>query len=118
MPKASVADRKFLTSNAWQILRVQALERDNFCCVVCGIDVSGKRQARIDHIKPRRTHPKLAFSLDNLRTLCPDCDAQAHREKGMRHYSGERFEKFEPKGFDRDGMPLDPKHHWNTGSWK
>lgn len=92
------------------------MERDGFCCVICGRDVSRKGQARIDHIKPRRTYPHLAHKLDNLRTLCTDCDAQAHREKGMPHYSGPRVEKFAVKGFDVDGVPLDPNHHWHTGA--
>lgn len=116
MPKASSSDRKFLRSIGWLTLRVLALQRDDFRCVICGADVSGRRQSRVDHIKPRRTHPELALSLDNLRTLCATCDSQSHREKGMRHYNGDRVENFVVKGFDQNGVPLDPNHHWHTGA--
>jgi hypothetical protein len=89
-----------------------SLARDGFRCVVCGCSVVGKGQARVDHIKPRRTHPHLAFVLSNLRTLCAKHDNQAHREKGCGG-SAERDERFVVKGCGADGWPVDALHPWN-----
>ena len=41
----------------------KVLIRDNYRCVVCNRDVSGKGEARVDHIKPLRAYPHLALSL-------------------------------------------------------
>jgi 5-methylcytosine-specific restriction endonuclease McrA len=57
----------------WRALRLQALRRDGFRCVRCG----GRRRLEVDHIKPVRTHPELAFVLSNLQTL----DAVCHSRK-------------------------------------
>ena len=67
--------------------------------------------ARVDHIKPVRTHPDLALSLDNLRSLCANHDNQGHREKG-RKFAVARDENFVIGGCDARGVPLDPGHHW------
>lgn len=101
----------FYLSAAWKALRRQALKRDGYRCTVCRCDVSGRGQSRVDHIKPRRTHPQLALDLNNVRTLCPQHDNQGHREKG----SGgtERIERFVITGCSEDGMPADPDHPWN-----
>src|SRR5262245_49553739 len=89
------------------------LTRDRWRCVSCKADVSRPGQARVDHIKPLKTHPDLACDMANLRTLCPSCDNQGHREKGQRKGSP-RNERFSIRGVDRNGMPIDPKHHWLT----
>lgn len=107
--------KPFLTSTAWRSLRSLALKRDHHRCVNCGEDVSYPGKARVDHIKPRSTHPHLALALFNLRTLCGSCDNQAHREKKSKHRTGERQERFVIRGAARDGTPLDPNHHWNSG---
>ena len=54
-------------SKRWPALRQQALRRDGFKCVQCG----ARGRLEVDHIKPVRTHPGLAFILSNLQTLCP-----------------------------------------------
>lgn len=101
----------FYLSPAWRKLRQQALHRDGYRCVVCHHDVSARGAARVDHIKPRLTHPELELSLDNLRTLCPDHDNQAHREKGATTKS-RRIERFVVSGCSIDGVPLDTSHPW------
>ena len=53
-------------SRRWAALRLQALRRDDFKCVTCG----ARGRLEVDHIKPVRTHPGLAWVLDNLQTLC------------------------------------------------
>jgi hypothetical protein len=104
---AAPTARSFYDTPAWQEARREALIRDRYRCVVCGLDVSGPGAARVDHIKPVRTHPQLALSLANLRTLCPAHDNQGHREKRLRSAAG-REEKFVITGCDANGMPLDP----------
>ena len=56
-------------SKRWPALRQQALRRDGFACVQCG----ARGRNEVDHILPVRTHPGLAFVLDNLQTLCGSC---------------------------------------------
>jgi 5-methylcytosine-specific restriction endonuclease McrA len=54
-------------SARWPAMRQQALRRDGFKCVKCG--ATGRLE--VDHIKSVRLSPELAWSLDNLQTLCP-----------------------------------------------
>jgi len=68
----------------WKALRLQTLRRDGWKCVgvlpdgtACG--ASGRLE--IDHVKPVRTHPDLAFELDNLQTLCRRCHAAKTRRE-------------------------------------
>jgi len=61
-------------SRRWKALRLQALRRDKFRCVECG-----KPGREVDHIKPVRTHPELAFVLDNLQTLDGRCHSRKTR---------------------------------------
>jgi 5-methylcytosine-specific restriction protein A len=89
------------------------LKRDGYRCVVCRIDVSSPGASRVDHVKPRKTHPHLALDLTNLRTLCPDHDNQSHREKGSG--SPNRDERFVIRGCDETGWPIDPNHQWAKG---
>ncbi len=59
----------------WRALRMQALDRDGWACVQCG----ALKRLEIDHIKPVRTHPALAYSLSNLQTLCARCHTRKTR---------------------------------------
>lgn len=56
----------------WPALRVQAKRRDGFKCVQCG----ARGRLEVDHVKPVRTHPELAFTLDNLQCLCSGCHSR------------------------------------------
>jgi 5-methylcytosine-specific restriction protein A len=100
----------FYYSPQWRALRLQALERDRWRCVVCGQSVAGSGAARVDHIRPRKQHPELELVLGNLRTLCKLHDNQSHREKpaGV----AQRVERFVVSGCEIDGMPLDTNHPW------
>jgi len=51
----------------------QTLIRDNFICQECGY--SNKDIMIVDHIKPKSLYPELKYVIDNLRTLCPNCNA-------------------------------------------
>lgn len=64
-----------IRSPRWRALRKAALERDGYRCVTC----SARGRLEIDHIRPVRTHPDLAFDLGNLQSLCPSCHARKTR---------------------------------------
>ncbi len=53
----------------WQETRLKILERDQYCCVRCGITVTTKT-AHIDHILSGKFGSN---HLSNLRTLCRRC---------------------------------------------
>lgn len=59
----------------WKALRMQALERDGWQCVQC----STRIRLEVDHVKPVRTHPGLAYVLANLQCLCGACHTKKTR---------------------------------------
>lgn len=71
-PQHSARVRK---SPRWQVLRFAAKRRDSWKCVQCG----SRHKLEVDHIKPVRTHPELAYVLDNLQTLCTSCHTRKTR---------------------------------------
>ena len=102
---AAPASRSFYASPAWRALRLAALERDGFRCVVPGC---GKRATHVDHIvrQPHAATPTAADRLDNLRSLCAFHDAQVkERPSGTRQRGG----RFSIRGADKDGWPMDPQ---------
>lgn len=62
-------------SSRWKALRLIALRRDEFKCVKCGV----RGRLEVDHIKPVRDAPELAFALDNLQALCAPCHTRKTR---------------------------------------
>lgn len=64
-----------IRSPRWKSLRFQAKRRDGFRCVQC----KAVGPLEVDHIKPVRTHPELAFALDNLQSLCASCHSRKTR---------------------------------------
>ncbi len=67
--------RAVLKTRRWQALRLKAKRRDGFQCVACG----ARGRLEVDHIKSVRTHPELAFDLNNLQTLCSSCHTRKTR---------------------------------------
>ena len=64
----------------WREVRQQALERDGFECVVCGMGTNDHRQEHgtgleVHHIRPLVTFetPEAANTLDNIVSLCRPC---------------------------------------------
>lgn len=102
------ADPRYL-SRDWRAFRLTILQRDGYRCVKCGVDVSGKGQARVDHIK-RLSDGGAFLDPANCRSLCTACDAMSHREKGSG--ATRRDERIVIRGADASGMPLDPAHPW------
>lgn len=69
-----------LLDKRWPALRLQALRRDSFQCVKCG----NRGRLEVDHIEAVRNRPDLAFSLDNLQTLCGSChNSKTRLERGL-----------------------------------
>jgi 5-methylcytosine-specific restriction endonuclease McrA len=76
-----------IRSPRWKAIRLQAKRRDGFACVQCG----SRNKLEVDHIKPVRSAPELAFALGNLQTLCAGCHARKTRiEVGMPDLSAPR----------------------------
>jgi hypothetical protein len=94
IPAPSASRPASTTPRLGRLPATRRCARDGYRCVICGADISGRGQARVDHIEPVRTHPHQALSLDNLRSLCPTHDNQGHREKGRRSAALGREERF------------------------
>lgn len=67
--------KRVTATRRWQVLRMAVIERDGFCCKACG----ARGRLEVDHIKPVRTHPDLAFDPQNLQALCPSCHTRKTR---------------------------------------
>lgn len=64
-----------IRSARWPALRLAAKRRDGWKCVQCG----ARGRLEVDHVQPVRTHPDLAFALENLQTLCAACHSRKTR---------------------------------------
>ncbi len=62
-------------SKRWPAVRQKALRRDGYKCVKCG----ARGRLECDHILSVRSHPGLAFVIDNLQTLCGSCHTRKTR---------------------------------------
>ena len=69
-----VQSNAFLSSPEWRRARYDALKKNNGCCELCGRSKMDGIKLNVDHIKPRKTHPKLALDIDNLQVLCNECN--------------------------------------------
>lgn len=68
--------RRVTSTKRWKVLRQYILERDGWACVDCG-ETRGRLE--IDHVKPVRTRPDLAFEPANLACRCSSCHARKTR---------------------------------------
>ena len=64
-----------IRTKRWKALRQQVLRRDNYKCVSC----SAAGDLEIDHVKPVRDAPELAYEIDNLQALCRQCHSAKTR---------------------------------------
>lgn len=67
--------KRVTATRRWQVVRMQILERDGFRCKECG----ARGRLEVDHIKPVRSNPELAFCHDNLQALCGPCHTKKTR---------------------------------------
>ncbi|WP_330948885.1 HNH endonuclease [Virgibacillus sp. MG-45] len=103
--------KSFYNSAAWKLLRLQALERDNYECQHCkkegnvtvdSVKIPGQKKEvvlNVDHKYPIEFYPKLALVLDNLETLC----INHHNIK-----EGRTFDKIRPRS---------KKKRWDDERW-
>ncbi|WP_323717309.1 HNH endonuclease [Paracoccus aminovorans] len=70
--------RPVLKTRRWQVLRQIVLERDGWACVDCG---TRKGRLEIDHVKPVRSNPELAFDPANCAVRCSSCHASKTRKE-------------------------------------
>lgn len=65
--------KEFYESWMWKELRFKILQKYNATCLLCG---ASSRDAKIcvDHIRPISLYWSKRFDLDNLQTLCEDCN--------------------------------------------
>lgn len=67
-------DGDFYSSDAWRVVRYQALRRSRGVCECCGAGPEPGRPLHVDHVRPRSRWPDLALTLSNLQVLCADCN--------------------------------------------
>jgi uncharacterized protein (TIGR02646 family) len=79
----------FLETDQWKKLRALAVKIYGRQCMKCGTTPKNPKNTHVDHIKPRKKHPELAFVFDNLQILCCRCN----KAKGNRHETDYRFER-------------------------
>jgi len=80
-----------LDSARWHAVREKALRRDGHKCQQCG------RRDKLDvhHKKQKSIHPKLAYTLSNLVTLCEKCHMAWHKKHGFgKHSYQEVYDKY------------------------
>jgi len=72
--ESRAADRRFYSSTRWVAFRAYAMSLpENVLCRACkerGMIVPSNQ---LDHIKPRKEYPELAFCLENVQGLCRRC---------------------------------------------
>ena len=64
-----------LGSRRWEQVRKAAKDRDGWRCTKCG----RPGVLEVHHVVPVHERPDLAYSLDNVRTLCRRCHIETHR---------------------------------------
>ena len=99
------------STRRWQSVRHAVLERDGWACVACG----ERRRLEVDHIKPVRTHPELAFNPANCQAICGKCHTRKTRiEIGHKPLSKPRQEwRDNVQALEREGTKP-TEHKGNT----
>ena len=69
------ADKRFYAGTRWRKVRATYLGKNPLCaqCLHYG---QTKLAEHVHHIKPRKTHPHLAYDESNLQGLCKACHNQ------------------------------------------
>ena len=75
-----------IRSPRWPALRLAAKRRDGWRCVQCG----ARGRLEVDHVKPVRTHPQLAFDLEPAIALRDVSRAENRNRSGLAPHEPER----------------------------
>lgn len=84
----SKESKPFYHTAKWRKCRRAVILRDHGMCVDCmerfraGYGVKPAAATLVHHIIPYEERPDLALDFDNLVSLCADCHAKRHPEKG------------------------------------
>lgn len=73
----------FYKSKEWKLLRLEALQRDNYLCIECKKRGIITPATTVHHIKPLRIDDSRALQLSNLETVCGPCHNRLHRERSQ-----------------------------------
>ena len=76
-----------LKQKTWAELKKEVFNKYGYQCMCCGHIPKDKRNANVDHIKPRKYFPELALSFENLQVLCGRCN-KAKSNKHATDYRG------------------------------
>lgn len=112
MSKNSRQGRRWLHTDsvAWKRIRARQLAKEPTCrlCRERGLLTPA---THVDHIdgKAACAHD---YREENLQSLCQSCHSAktAQEDGGFGKAKGE----YRPNGYDVNGNPIDPSHHWNT----
>lgn len=80
--------KPFYHTAAWKKCRKAVMMRDGGMCVDCmerfraGYGAKPRRATMVHHVVPYEDRPDLGLNADNLVSLCSDCHAKRHPEKG------------------------------------
>jgi 5-methylcytosine-specific restriction enzyme A len=75
-------------TKAWQLIRQAALARDCYQCQRCKDKRILTRADTVHHVVPLSVDESLALDLDNLSSVCRDCHAAIHADKGGHNRPG------------------------------
>jgi 5-methylcytosine-specific restriction endonuclease McrA len=101
--KTKQQKKAFYKTAAWQSLRQQVLERDNYECQECkrkgkvytdNHDPDKHKRLDVDHIKEIEQYPELALEFGNLKTLCVRCHNAKHNRWERKPNPWEHDEKW------------------------
>lgn len=73
--------RRIRSSARWQRVRALKLARDPLCEDCLARYGRPVRAEQVDHVKPLRVRPDLAFARENLKSLCTACHARKSAEE-------------------------------------
>lgn len=90
-------------SHRWRKARARFLQ-DNPLCRLCAEIGRATPATVVDHVEPHRGDAARFWSASNWQALCKTChDAIKQTAERSGHL----------RGSNAQGLPLDPKHHWN-----
>jgi len=101
-------DKDFYLSRNWRALRGSMLKHNP----ICAEPGCGQPSTQVDHILTRRLAPERELDRANLTCLC----ASHHARKSARFDGGfgNACKDEADLGCTADGVPRDPKSHWNS----
>lgn len=89
----------FYNTAAWKKARLHVLSEQPLC-TQCQAEGRIRLAQEVDHHRPL-AEGGAPFDRDNLNPLCKSCHSKKTRRDNAK------------PGVGDDGVPLDPKHHWN-----